>query len=167
MLQVLCALCEPPTKLKYSGNTTNLFSHLSNKHPVTHNKLQRSSSSDSSLLKPGSSSQAGLAYFFKKQKKLPTDSKTAQNITKAVGYFIAKDMMPLNVVHGVGFCKMVEKLNPQYELPSRKIMTQKILPKMLGDLKDTEICPALQLADFCFLHDQVVSFILISCATCF
>ena len=59
--------------------------------------------------------------------------------------------MPLNVVHGVGFRKMVEKLNPQYELPSRKIMTQKILPKMLGDLKDTEICPALQLADFCAL----------------
>ena len=112
MLQVLCALCEPPTKLKYSGNTTNLFSHLRNKHPVTHNKLQRSSSSASSLSKPGCSSQAGLAYFFEKQKKLPTDSKTAQDITKAVGYFIAKDMMPLNVVYGVGFRKMVEKLNP-------------------------------------------------------
>ena len=112
-------------------------------------------------MKPGSSSQAGLAYFFKKQKKLPTDSKTAQNITKAVGYFIAKDMMPLNVVHGVGFCKMVEKLNPQYELPSRKIMTQKILPKMLGDLKDTEICPALQLADFCFLHDNLIKWFLL------
>ena len=60
-------------------------------------------------------------------------------------------MMPLNVVHGVGFRKMVEKLNPQYELPSHKVITQKILPKMLGDLKDTEICPALQLADLCAL----------------
>ena len=89
MLQVLCALCEPPTKLKYSGNTTNLFSHLRNKHPVTHDKLQRSSSLASSLSKPGSSSQAGLAYFFEKRKKLPTDSKTAQDITKAVGYVIA------------------------------------------------------------------------------
>ena len=58
VLQVLCALCEPPTKLKYSGNTTNLFSHLRNKHPVTHNKLQRSSSSASSLSKLGSSSQS-------------------------------------------------------------------------------------------------------------
>lgn len=35
---------------------------------------------------------------------------------KAVGYFTTKDKMPLNVVHGVGFHKMVEKLNPQYEL---------------------------------------------------
>ncbi len=90
VLQVLCALCEPPTKLKYSGNTTNLFSHLRNKHPVTHNKLQRSSSLASSLSKPGNSSQTGLVYFFEKLKKLPTDSKTAQNITKAVGYFMAK-----------------------------------------------------------------------------
>lgn len=35
---------------------------------------------------------------------------------KAVGYFTAKNKTPLNVVHGVGFHKMVEKLNPQYEL---------------------------------------------------
>ena len=51
--------------------------------------------------------------------------------TKEVGYLTAKDKMPLNVVHGVGFHKMVEKLNPQYKLPSCKVMTQKVLPKML------------------------------------
>ena len=56
-------------------------------------------------------------------------------------------MMPLNVVHCVGFRKMVEKLNPQYELPSCKIMTQ----KMLADLKDTQLLPTLQSADFCAL----------------
>ena len=41
----------------------------------------------------------------------------------------------LNIVYGVGFRKMREKLNPQYELPSRKIIMQKIVPKMLGGLK--------------------------------
>ena len=84
---MLC-VSHPPSLSTVHGNTTNLFSHLRNKHPVTHNKLQRSISLASSLSKPGSSSQAGLAYFFKKRKKLPTDSKTAQDITKAVGYFI-------------------------------------------------------------------------------
>ena len=78
-----------PPSLSTVGTQLTCFPTYGNKHPVTQNKLQRSSSLASSLSKPGSSSQVGLAYFFEKRKKLTTDSKTAQDISKAVGYFIA------------------------------------------------------------------------------
>ena len=38
----------------------------------------------------------------------------AQEITTAASYFIAKEMMPFNIVEWLGFKKLVEKLDEQY-----------------------------------------------------
>ncbi len=83
--------------------------------------------------------------------KLSSDSQQARGITKSVGYFIAKDMMPLNVVYGKGFCHMLEKLNPRYQVPSRKTMTEKVLPAMYAEVKETKVLPAIQAAEYCAL----------------
>lgn len=39
--KVYCVICEPHRQLKYCGNTTNLFSHLKNKHPRVYSNLQK------------------------------------------------------------------------------------------------------------------------------
>ena len=51
--------------------------------------------------------------------KCNNDSPRAKELTKAVGYFIAKDLMPTSVVQVNGFRKLLEKLEPHYQLPSR------------------------------------------------
>ena len=68
--------------------------------------------------------------MFAKQEKYQPDSTRLKELTKAVGYFVAKDMMPLNVVHGKGFCHLVEKLEPRFNIPSCKTLTEKIISTM-------------------------------------
>ena len=65
--------------------------------------------------------------LFSKQEKYQPDSSKSKELSKAVGYFVAKDMMPLNVVHGKGFCHLVEKLEPRFTIPSRKTLTERIM----------------------------------------
>ena len=42
-LQVFCGLCEPIRKLKYSGNTTDLFKHLQTLHPSIYSLTKKAS----------------------------------------------------------------------------------------------------------------------------
>ena len=44
----------------------------------------------------------------------------AQELNKAVGYFLAKDMQTLYTVEKPGFKHLVSKLDPKYTLPSGK-----------------------------------------------
>ncbi|MBN3304884.1 LRC59 protein, partial [Amia calva] len=62
-------------------------------------------------------------------------SKQAQELNVAVAYFIAKDMMPFQIVEKFGFRKLVEKLNPTYNLPSRTFFSTKAVPKMYNELR--------------------------------
>ena len=71
--------------------------------------------------------------MFAKQEKYQPDSTRSKELTKAVGYFVAKDMMPLNVVHGKGFCHLAEELEPRFNIPSRKTPTEKTIPTMYID----------------------------------
>ena len=55
---------------------------------------------------------------FVAHEKYNSDSPRAKVLTKAVGYFIAKDLMPTSVVQGDDFHKLLQKLDPRYQLPS-------------------------------------------------
>ena len=41
---------------------------------------------------------------------------------------MAKEMIPFNTVKKLGFCSIVIKLDPRYELPSRKYFSKTALP---------------------------------------
>ena len=87
--------------------------------------------------------------MFAKQEKYQPDSTRLKELTKAVGYFVAKDMMmPLNVMHGKGFCHLVEKLEPRFNIPSRKTLTEKIIPTMYIDLKQSLIFLSIKRASY-------------------
>ena len=136
-----CVICDPHHKLKYCGNTTNLFSHLRNKHPCLYTDIKtpvKLTNDDRQATTPT------IDFLFSKQEKYRPDSSKSKELSKAVGYFVAKDMMPLNVVHGKGFCQLVEKLEPHFTIPSCKTLTERIIPTMYSDVKQSKIIPSIK-----------------------
>ncbi|KAL4132066.1 hypothetical protein QTP88_009284 [Uroleucon formosanum] len=58
---------------------------------------------------------------------LPSVSiKQQEQITDSLVKFIAKDMLPLSTVDGVGFVEFMNKISPNYEIPSRFTIKRKI-----------------------------------------
>lgn len=49
---------------------------------------------------------------------------------RAVSYYIAKDMLPLDIVSGEGFLRMVKEFEPRYNPPGRKALTTHYLPRL-------------------------------------
>ena len=76
-----------------------------------------------------------------------TRSKQAKKINKAVAYFLAKDMQPYHTVERQGFKSMVSKLNPKYNLPSRKHFREKEIPSLYASVK-SEIISELEKMTF-------------------
>lgn len=130
--QVVCKLCQ--AVLKYCNNTTNLRNHLSRHHadvlqqPVANVKPKQMQLDTSFLC------------------KLPPSSARAQKITESVAIFICKDLRPYSVVENAGFQKMLQTLEPQYAIPTRKHMTEVAVPKVYTEVK-TAILESLKSAE--------------------
>ena len=74
-------------------------------------------------------SQQTLNHLIKDQKKY--DSKNPKQIQASdmLVNFIAEDLIPLAVVDSTKFKKFVEKLDPMYQVPSRKHLSTVLLKK--------------------------------------
>lgn len=72
-------------------------------------------------------------------KAVPYDKKTKRHgdITKAVAYCIAKDMLPISLVENEGFKNLIHVLDPRYELPGRKHFSQTALPRLYTECRET------------------------------
>jgi len=62
-----------------------------------------------------------------------SSSKRAQEITNALLYFIAKEMMPFNIVEQPGFRKLLSKLDNRYNIPFRKYFAKTGIPDLYTD----------------------------------
>ena len=51
-----------------------------------------------------------------------------KDLTDSVTYCIAKDMLLIRIVEKESFKTLVEKLDPQYKLPTTKYMSKKAIP---------------------------------------
>ena len=101
---VYCKSCQG--KIKYSGNTTNLITHIRRHHSdlSLHDKTQKDGSgiSSTAAAKP---KQQKLPFA---NKPLPPNSKRSQAITTAIGKFIVKDLRPYSVVENEGFKALIK-----------------------------------------------------------
>ena len=52
-------------------------------------------------------------------------------------------MPTFSVVQGSGFHKLMEKLDPRYQLPSRKTLSDKVIPTLYKNVNDTKVLPGL------------------------
>ncbi|XP_058616584.1 uncharacterized protein LOC131530377 isoform X2 [Onychostoma macrolepis] len=143
-----CKMCRRvvPTS---SGNTSNLFHHLKQFHPIEHSESQKMrhhkslsqqrvpqttppSSSPTPVVSKEKPMQQTIAAFMPYDKQ----SKRHKDITKAVTNFFAKDMMPFTTVEDVGFRKMISIINPRCELPGRKYFSRAAIPALYGEVRE-------------------------------
>ena len=94
--QVVCSLCK--AKIGYSGKTSNLFAHLSNRHKDV-NLLRPKTASKQNTIKINDGAFAPVESL---QKIAPSGSH-AVAITASIVNFIAEDLRRISIVEGSGF----------------------------------------------------------------
>ncbi|XP_035234690.1 zinc finger BED domain-containing protein 1-like [Anguilla anguilla] len=62
-------------------------------------------------------------------------SKRYKEITSAITYCIAKDMMPISTVEKQGFKKLMSVIDAKYALPGRKYYSKKSLPQLYAECR--------------------------------
>lgn len=130
----ICKSCRH--KVKYTGNTSNMHSHLIYHHPELAAEEKTASVSNAS--------QPTINAVFKA--KLPSGSTRAESITKSIACFICKDLRPYSVVENEGFRRMLNTLEPRYDIPCRKYFTEKAIPALYAETK-AKVENALQSAE--------------------
>lgn len=133
------------------SNTTNLFQHLRDNHPAIYSQLAPeilSKRGDCHPDKQPSMVQLTLQETPKRLGKYSAHSSEAKELNKAVTYYIAKDAMPVFTVTKPGFKHLLSKLNPRYEVPSRKHFTEHEIPSLYSDIRDNKVQPAVTKASF-------------------
>ncbi|XP_046973455.1 E3 SUMO-protein ligase ZBED1-like [Vanessa cardui] len=134
--QVSCKLCS--AKYKYvGGTTTSLVNHLKKKHIVQYAEAVGSNLQVEEIENRNTSSQNSNVVILnepapkrQKQMRLTAPTKINQRTgDEALLNMIVLDMQPLQIVENEGFRKFVKTLNRDYELPSRKKVTQSLEEK--------------------------------------
>ena len=64
------------------------------------------------------------------------NSPRAQAVTYAIAEMIVVDNQPLSLVENIGFQRLLKLLKPQYQVPSRKYVTEKILPSIHSKMRN-------------------------------
>ncbi|KAJ4943140.1 hypothetical protein JOQ06_005645 [Pogonophryne albipinna] len=124
--KTICKSCRATVNYN-SGNTSNMRSHLSNRHPE---KLRPQQPTVSKKRKPG---QLTLKEVF--GAPLPPNSPRAEEITRCIGEYMAKDLRPFSVVDNGGFRRLVNTLEPKYAIPSRPYFSRTVLPALYKETK--------------------------------
>ena len=78
-----------------------------------------------------------------KTKACDPKSVYAQELNRAVAYFIAKDMRSLYTVEKPGFKRLVSTLDPKYSIALRKCFTKQELPRLFSEVRDGVVMPKL------------------------
>ena len=142
----VCRLCGRSIPAK-GGNTTNLLTHLRECHPDVYADVQpkvaKRGAASTSTVPTVASKQPTLQQSVERTSKYPAQSAVAQELNYAVTYFLAKDVHPLHTVDKPGFRQLVFKLNPRYQLPSRKHFTDYEVPKLYNHVRDFVVKPKI------------------------
>ncbi len=127
---VHCKLCAKV--LKYSGNTTNLRFHLENNHRPEFQVLKQAQKAkeDEERARGRLAGQQTITDALQSVTPMPRSSVQWNRLTKAVCFFIAKDMQPLSTVNDPGFRRMIRAFEPRYTPPDRKTIATHYLPQM-------------------------------------
>lgn len=127
---VTCLICKDT--LKYSGgSTSNLIKHIRGRHPVEHAELKEESANEmvAKASKP-STSQPTLMETVTRTQPYKKESKAKKEVDELVMEWIVKDLMPLSSVESKAFKKLLKRLDPKYELPSRREIGRTLLPAL-------------------------------------
>ncbi|RXN03340.1 zinc finger BED domain-containing 4-like protein [Labeo rohita] len=99
-------------------STSGLIYHLKSKHPDRCAEYERNTAQKRKT--PPSTPTPSVVDVFEKARKFPSDSVKAKGITPKIMELIALDDQPFSVVEDVGFCRLIEHIEPRYAMPSRR-----------------------------------------------
>ena len=119
----MCKLCKKVFPAKGS-NTSNLFKHLETSHPEAYSEAQKATQVKNTGMK-----QPTIEETIDKTKLYNLNSSQAQELNHAVASFIAREMQPYQIVEKPGFKKMISKLDPKYQLRTRKYFSNNEIPQ--------------------------------------
>ena len=128
--KVFCKLCD--MDLSYTGNTTNMITHLSYHHKDEYAAVKKQMAESAQTSKPPqflastevarssqSMSQPTILNSFEQAMPYPKSSLRWKSLTQSVSYFLAKDMLPISTVNNDGFKQMLQKFDSRYTPPDR------------------------------------------------
>lgn len=95
--------------------------------------VQPSISSNNNLVEPPKKRPRQLKLFAQNTTLSDLDKKS---IDKALVKMIGVDLQPLSIVENKGFREYSFKLQPQYMLPSRKVLTNTLIPSVCNDISN-------------------------------
>lgn len=122
-----CKICK--TVIKTSKNTSNLFSHVKNKHPHESTALEKEKEGPVVKKKKDGTLPTVTSMY---AATFPYDKSSAkkQKLDSSLVWMLATDMQPAQVVDDQGFRRFVKDLDPRYELPSRRTIMRDMLPSL-------------------------------------
>ena len=112
--------------------------------PGVYSDLKKQAKQSLTSGKGTSSSSISIKECLSDYEKHNSDSPRAKELTKAVGYFIAKDLMPTSVVQGDGFHKLIERLSSLSIAKPQDF----VIPTMYNSVKDSKVLPGLKEAKY-------------------
>jgi len=96
-----------------------------------------------------------MTHYFKPSsvsKYHPNEQKQTLT-TDALVMFIAGDILPLSIVDSPNFRQFVEKLDPKYQMPSRKHLTNKLLNEKSAEVRNNLKEKLAKTKDVCLTID--------------
>ena len=136
-----CNVCQQPIsrggRNTKTYNTTNLVHHLKTKHGeqyAEYEKVLELGEQDKGKGKV-TPKQLSLLEASERVRIWDINDARAQRIHRRVTEMIALDSQPFSVVDDPGFIRLLRELEPRYSLPSRKYITENILPQIHDKVK--------------------------------
>ena len=87
----------------------------------------------------GSGKQITLGEAIERTMPYTHGSKRWKAITESVTHFMAKEMIPISSIEKPGFVSMVKKLDPQYDIPSRKHFSKSALLSLYSETRERAV----------------------------
>ncbi|GFR27038.1 zinc finger BED domain-containing protein 1 [Trichonephila clavata] len=141
--KAMCCICQKV--ISYCGTPTNLVYHLSRYHPIEGDVVKSKQANNikyqylsSKLPKPCAADKKKTrnpALSIIPQVKLENNSSSLQvvtkktNVTEKVIEMLLVDMLPVNILEGNGFKKLITSLEPSYKIPTVKEFFIDHIPK--------------------------------------
>ena len=142
------------------GNTSNLHQHLRDHHPDLYTAQSTCTSTSSRSCPRGhgggessDTTQPTIVESVLQSTKYARSSPQAKEMTRAITYYFAKDAIPLHTVERAGFKHMISKLNPRYELPSRKVFMSKEIPTLYTNVRSSVMAELKQIKYYAMTTD--------------
>ena len=132
----ICKICLKKVPAK-GGNTSNLYAHLQKYHAAIAAKMGPAARGGSSSSAAGrSASQISIQEAMAKATKYDRDSRRWKECTDSLTRFIAKEMVSFNTVEKESFKNYSRTLDPRYEPPGRKYISETAIPALYNEVRN-------------------------------